>query len=536
MKKLIVAFGVCVLLAASACLGQTGGTSTSTTTGGTSTAPGTGHGGKGKKHPRFEAKSASIPQQSPLKAIWEPVNYPEDLELTDVFFVTDQEGWVAGGKDALHGGVILHTSDGGDHWDVQVGDPESSDRAINGLRFIDPTHGWATQTTGSDERLLHTTDGVHWQSAGKIKEHYADYQFTSNSNGVAVHSANIYATRDGGRTWDVVSQCRSKAEVDGLAREVDCEWVRLQFLTPQTGYAVGKSGSLDLAFIARTDDGGQSWNVRTSPVSGRPEDAFFIDERTGYIRTGAPDTGQLSKTTDGGATWQGMAGSPGKRIAFADPQVGWSVLYDKVSFTNDGGDRWSSREYRFPASVNAFSLPRRDRGYVVGDHGMIYRYRLVPTTYTAKGVIEAPRLPLIDFTVPTEIVQLSAEAHSLQATLKEANTAKSDGGTTTVAGATEPASVTQQITTAENTLNDIAVQAPAFVSRYRNLNLLMVGLQMASTLPQQIVDLKQSLAALKTGKDAQTRVTAVTDLTTKLQGVIAFMNTNFHSPQLTPKK
>ena len=28
----------------------------------------------------------------------------------------------------------------------------------------------------------------------------------------------------------------------------------------------------------------------------QPQDAFWIDEQTGYIRAGAPDTGQLFKT------------------------------------------------------------------------------------------------------------------------------------------------------------------------------------------------------------------------------------------------
>jgi photosystem II stability/assembly factor-like uncharacterized protein len=516
MKKLTMTLVACALLVAPACLGQAGG---GTTTSGQTQTTTTDTGKSGKKHHKGLAEtSATAPAARSMKAIWEPVNYPEDLELNDVFFVTDQEGWITGGKSALRGGVILHTADGGDHWDVQVGDPESSDRAFRGLRFIDATHGWATQTTGSEERLLHTTDGAHWRTTGKIKEHYVDYQFTSESNGIAVHGTQIYATRDGGRSWDPAFECRSKVPVNGLTQEVNCEWVRLQFLTPQTGFAIGKN-SLDLAFVARTDDGGQSWNLMTAPISGRPEDAFFIDESTGYLRAGAPDTGQLLKTTDGGATWQGMTGSPGKRIAFADPQVGWSILYDKVSFTNDGGERWSSREYRFPVSVNAFSLPRRDRGYVVGDHGMIYRYRFVPTNYAAKGMIEAPRLAAIDFTVPNELEQLNAKAQSLQAQTDKT-----------------PAGDTQQIASAENTLADIAAQTPGFVSRYRNLNLLMVGLQMASNLPQQIVDLKQSLAALKTVKDAQERATAVTDFSNKLQGVIAFMNTNFHSPPTAPQK
>jgi hypothetical protein len=42
---------------------------------------------------------------------------------------------------------------------------------------------------------------------------------------------------------------------------------------------------------------------------------------------------------------------------------------------------------------NAFSLPARDRAYVVGDHGMVYRYRIVPIEYSAKGILDAPAMP-----------------------------------------------------------------------------------------------------------------------------------------------
>ena len=59
----------------------------------------------------------------------------------------------------------------------------------------------------------------------------------------------------------------------------------------------------------------------------------------------------------------------------------------------DGRKHWTSRAIHFPAGVNAFSLPARDRGYVVGDHGMIYRYRVVPIDYTSKGMLEAPMMP-----------------------------------------------------------------------------------------------------------------------------------------------
>ena len=72
-----------------------------------------------------------------LKGVFEPVPYPEDVQLLDVFFINEREGWVAGGTTVMNGGILLHTSDGGDHWDVQLGDSKSSDRGpLSGVPLI----------------------------------------------------------------------------------------------------------------------------------------------------------------------------------------------------------------------------------------------------------------------------------------------------------------------------------------------------------------------------------------------------------------
>ena len=349
--------------------------------------------------PSAVGQAAGNPAQPRFKGIWEPVSYPEDVKLLDVFFVTADEGWVVGGRGENSGGIILHTSDGGTHWDNQYGDPASSEGGVSHLRFLDATHGWAMQWTGQAARLLHTRDGKNWILSGTIAEHARDYMFTSDTNGVAIDGGRLLQTRDGGRRWTQVNQCEVNLQVDGLAHRTDCTWMRVQFLTPLVGYAtgfsvVGVSGGPAQRFVVlgKTGDGGATWTLTPNEVTNDTQDAFFIDENTGYIRVGAGDTGQLFKTTDGGQTWTGMAASPGERLQFADPEVGWSLRYNKVSFTTDGGNRWNSREYPFPAHVETFSLPRRDRGYIMGDHGMIYRYRIVPLDYAAKGMIPAPLL------------------------------------------------------------------------------------------------------------------------------------------------
>jgi hypothetical protein len=43
--------------------------------------------------------------------------------------------------------------------------------------------------------------------------------------------------------------------------------------------------------------------------------------------------------------------------------------------------------------VKAYSFPTRQRAYVVGDHGMAYRYRVVPIDYSGKNIIDAPMMP-----------------------------------------------------------------------------------------------------------------------------------------------
>src|ERR1700730_10653858 len=74
------------------------------------------------KSPKTEAK---------YKAIWEPVNVKEDIELQSVHFISPEEGWVAGGRTNMAGGVVLHTADGGAHWGGELGGPESSDRGYH---------------------------------------------------------------------------------------------------------------------------------------------------------------------------------------------------------------------------------------------------------------------------------------------------------------------------------------------------------------------------------------------------------------------
>ena len=323
-----------------------------------------------------------------FKAIWEPVNYPYDAELRDVSFVSAYEGWVVGHatSDAGEGGVILHTKDGGQRWDAQWGDPHSATRGFETVFFLDAKHGWATQWGGG--ALMRTQDGATWDSVSQLGNPMP-FTFATADVGFYLDGSRIYRSQDGGRTWKQVFTCQTKVEVDGLARDVGCSFQSISFPSAKVGYATTLNLPNKASAIAKTEDGGMTWSIsRFLPdATAMDRGLYFTDENAGYIRT---STGKLFATADGGQEWRGVPqAAPSGPIRFADRQVGWIVRAQTVIYTSDGGKRWNAAEVHFPAEAFSSSLPARNRGYVVGDHGMVYRYRIVPIEYTAKGMLPA---------------------------------------------------------------------------------------------------------------------------------------------------
>jgi len=329
--------------------------------------------------------------QPKFKAIFEPVNYPHDSDLHDVVFVSRDIGWVVGSthSDAGDGGVLLHTTDGGDHWNAQVGDPHSGTREFEKLFFLDATHGWATEAGGGV--LLKTTDGENWETVNSSFSPWGSFVFTTPDVGLYLDGQNILRSQDGGRSWNQVYACRARVQVDGLAREEVCKFQSIHFPTPQIGYASTGNLANHASAIAKTVDGGLTWNLvgYMENASAMDRGLFFSDANTGFART---YQGNLLKTADGGLTWKGATTAPAGPIRFANHDVGWVARGTTIAYTADGGKRWNTAEVRFPAQVFSSSFPTPDRGYVVGEHGMIYRYRIVPFDYKVSGMISAPAI------------------------------------------------------------------------------------------------------------------------------------------------
>lgn len=508
-----------------------------------------------------------------LKGIWESVSYPADVYLNDVYFATPDIGWVAAGA---HGkaGMIINTQDGGANWTVQLGDPESNDPAFQDLRFIDAHHGWALQYASSAEfKLLHTSNGQDWSQVGSLDRGWGilDYEFISPQVGLYIDGndnvSRLMRTSDGGRTWKEVYKCDATIQAEGLTQNVACSLKTLHFPTPRVGYAMGGAhGAKRTLFLAKTEDGGESWKLSAVPDVGGDAEvymrqaAFFTGEATGVVSLSDK---RIYRTSDGGQSWKGVVGTPGPVIRFADPAVGWSFpSYRTLSYTTDGGNRWTTREVAFPAAVTAFSIPRRDRAFVVGDHGMVYRYRLLaPGETSAPRSLAAPAMPVFDSSLDEQVSELAgfvgqleqsvaaapeslpadkgapapaaedAPAESPEAEAEDAvddagSEASEDGAETEDSGsdASQPSAFTAACCAKPLGKFDLVLTAvtglvPQFLGQYKNTNLLLAGLRMLTDLPGRVNDLNRALRSFRKAPDKAAAQTALAQVTAAIQGL-----------------
>ena len=181
-----------------------------------------------------------------------------------------------------------------------------------------------------------------------VGDHISGIHFIHSDTGFAVTSNGVLArTFDGGRTW----QARNVAP--GIPLD------DLYFINSLTGFVCGRSGTL-----LRTIDGGYNWiNESYADTAVWLLDIELIDSKIGLV-LGATRVdssklgGLLLRTEDGGDTWKrqivgGLGFSeivniPGGPVHF----LGFGMLFTSV----DSGKSWDSRPTLDGAPSRCFSI------------------------------------------------------------------------------------------------------------------------------------------------------------------------------------
>lgn len=354
--------------------------------------------GQTKKAPVPKAAPASKSAEPKWKAIWEPVPFNRDIELRAISCVGPETCWVAGRKS-----TILFTPDGGKTWQAQLGgDPEAADEDLADVFFLDSKQGWAMTERN---RIMGTTDGKTWVELGKIPATSRGLWFISPATGLVADrhdsqsQTHLNRTGDGGKTWTRGSPCALETVVGGLARKLGCMVSQIQFVTPAIGF-MGGGAPVDMgtsvAVFSRTADGGATWSHSVIPATRHAVDSIhFWSENEGLVLLAS---GQTFWTADAGANWTGSVNPPAWRSFYAASGdgkivVGVSENGRQIGYSFNGGRTFSSRPTSLPALVRDVTFVGSRSGYFVGQHGMVYRYRIVPADYTAEGMIGAPAPP-----------------------------------------------------------------------------------------------------------------------------------------------
>ena len=177
---------------------------------------------------------------------------------------------------------------------------------------------------------------------------------------------------------------------------------RVFFSDSQTGWAVGENGT-----ILHTKDGGTSWLIQNSTVSGNVADVFFLNDRLGWAIawnvTSLPLGSVLLKTINGGDLWSAenfkAANIFLRSVSYFDSLNGWMSGSDgTIVYTTDGGVQWTNAQLdttqftQFP--VIDLKFADRKNGYASGGFfdlaGVIWQTSDSGLTWSAKGIGPEP--------------------------------------------------------------------------------------------------------------------------------------------------
>jgi photosystem II stability/assembly factor-like uncharacterized protein len=325
----------------------------------------------------------------------------------DAYFVDEAHGWVVGSRSfepELWGQVILHTQDGGLTWDTQYEQAPPDDlfsyHRLDSVYFADLQNGWAVGTAKFygyslewpyQGAILHTTDGgLHWQQQGNEiydgrQREFFGVQTLDSQTAWALAAAyfpsnDIFLahTTNAGDQWSWVDTGITGTLAVGFAL-VQGDVV---FSDAQHGWAFGGMGQ-----IVHTTDGGSSW-VRQEltcdwPLCSNPlYAAAFINNQEGWLAGRG-----LFRTTDGGALWteqdieiEETDTVELQDIQFVDSLHGWLTGdYGVILYTANGGDSWTQvdNDASFSA-LRGLSFVSPEEGWFVGDGGVILTTSQIP--------------------------------------------------------------------------------------------------------------------------------------------------------------
>lgn len=247
---------------------------------------------------------------------------------TDIFFTDANTGFAV--VRGSSGGAVYRTTDGGVNWVQRT----TSSQGLNGLYFPDPSIGYAV---GSANTVLKTTNGGETWDAKTVPDAVPSSELTSircatsascliatgsgervlqtrnggnGSNGFTAFSpaaqkiyaasfsnaSNALAVGENGTTvLSTNADSATPSFVPVADQPLTGPITRLRAVSATLVLGTGGGGKL-----ARSTDGGRHWSTVQVPTSEDLRDAWFVDQKTGFVLDAG---GRVQRTLDGGDGW-----------------------------------------------------------------------------------------------------------------------------------------------------------------------------------------------------------------------------------------
>ena len=288
-------------------------------------------------------------------------------DLSDVYFVSDNEGWISSSSHA----EIYHTTDGGLTFEVQT-----TLYTCNAIHMLNANEGYAGGASGF---IYRTTDGgENWNFHGTMVATLTDISFPPsgdtgyccgiNGNIYSIDSTSVTKMTSGvPDSFDAISFPINSEEGWACGGSIlrhyfNDAWLGDQF-RPAGGYnAIFMVDTLngwsagDNGIIIHTSDG-QNWYTQQTNPAYILTDVFFMNTLEGWV---VGSGGGIFHTANGGANWniegEGLSSSILRGVHFTSPTNGYVagngktlLKYGEVSAIGDEVERMKFEIYPNPA-------------------------------------------------------------------------------------------------------------------------------------------------------------------------------------------
>ncbi len=278
-------------------------------------------------------------------ATWKQAKVPVSSDLVAVYFVDAKQGWAVG-----HDGVVLHTADAGETWQLQLDGRKANELLVAAMERK------ATAEPTSEEAKALLAEARRYQEQGPDKP-FLDVWFADAANGYIVGAYNlIFRTADGGKSWE-----------PWFDRTDNPKFFNLYGIRPASGelFIAGEGG-----LVLRLDPAAQRFKAVAVPYTG----SFFgLTEAQGAILVFGL-RGNVFRSDDRGGTWHKVdAGLSASVVAAARTASNATLLADvggRIAATDDGGRTFRKLTLKQPVPLAALADTGQGRLALAGPRGV----------------------------------------------------------------------------------------------------------------------------------------------------------------------